>query len=89
MAITYTRVNWQNNVTALNDQNLNQMEQGIVDTVSAINALGNLQQLKESAEQVVTIANDLGQLDGLVHQYIDKDVAQFDASTGTLKLKLG
>lgn len=89
MAITYTRVNWQNNVTALNDQNLNQMEQGIVDTVSAINALGNLQQLKESAEQVVTIANDLGQLDSLVHQYIDNDVAQFDASTGTLKLKLG
>lgn len=89
MAITYTRVNWQNNVTALNDQNLNQMEQGIVDTVSAINALGNLQQLKESAEQVTTIANDLGQLDSLVHQYIDNDVAQFDASTGTLKLKLG
>lgn len=89
MAITYTRVNWQNNVTALNDQNLNQMEQGIVDTVSAINALGNLQQLKESAEQVATIANDLGQLDSLVHQYIDNDVAQFDASTGTLKLKLG
>ena len=87
MAITYTRVNWQNNVTALNDQNLNQMEQGIVDTVSAINALGNLQQLKESAEQVTTIAHDLGQLDSLVHQYIDNDVAQFDASTGTLKLQ--
>lgn len=89
MAITYTRVNWQNNVTALNDQNLNQMEQGIVDTVSAINALGNLQQLKESAEQVATIAHDLEELDNFVHQHTDNDVAQFDASTGTLKLKLG
>ena len=87
MAITYTRVNWQNNVTALNDQNLNQMEQGIVDTVSAINALGNLQQLKESAEQVATIAQNLDKLERDVYQHTDKDVAHFDASTGTLKLQ--
>ena len=89
MAITYTRVNWQNNVTALNDQNLNRMEQGIVDAVSAINALGDLQQLKESAEQVGTIGANLDELAEYVSDHVDKDVAQFDASTGTLKLKLG
>lgn len=87
MAITYTKVNWQNNVTALNAQNLNQMEQGIVDTVSAINALGDLQQLKESAEQVVNLAQDITNLENFVSEHVADDVAQFDSNTGTLKLK--
>lgn len=87
MAISYARVNWQNNVTALNDQNLNQMEQGIVDTVSAINALGDLQRLKDSAEQVNTIGTNLENLAEYVSDHVDKDVPEFVAATGLLKLK--
>ena len=86
MAITYSRVNWQNNVTALNDQNLNRMEQGIVDTVSAINALGDLQQLKNSAEQVSVIGSTLATLNEDFEQYQDDHLVSFDKTTGTLKL---
>lgn len=87
MAITYTKVNWQNNVTALNAQNLNQMEQGIVDTVSAINALGDLQELKNSAEQVSDLATDIQNLETTVQTYVASDAPEFDSSTGTLRLK--
>lgn len=38
MAITYNRTNWQNKVTPVNATNMNNIEQGIVDCVGAINA---------------------------------------------------
>lgn len=38
MAITYNRTNWQNNVTPVNETNMNNIEQGIVDCVGALNS---------------------------------------------------
>ena len=38
MAITYNRTNWQNKVTPVNATNMNNIEQGIVDCVGALNA---------------------------------------------------
>ena len=40
MAITYNRTDWQNNVTPVNETNMNNIEQGIVDCVGALNAGG-------------------------------------------------
>ena len=37
MAITYNRTDWQNKVTPVNETNMNNIEQGIVDCVEAIN----------------------------------------------------
>lgn len=38
MAITYNRTNWQNNVTPVNETNMNNIEQGIVDCVDVLNS---------------------------------------------------
>ena len=38
MAITYSRTNWRNNVTPVNETNMNNIEQGIVDCVGALNS---------------------------------------------------
>ena len=40
MAITYNRTNWQNKVTPVNATNMNNIKQGIVDCVGALNAGG-------------------------------------------------
>lgn len=38
MAITYNRTDWQNNVTPVNETNMNNIEQGIVDCVDVLNS---------------------------------------------------
>lgn len=56
MALTYTRVNWENapsKVTPINDINLNNMDKGIADATDEINNL--LTQLQDIVTQISTI----------------------------------
>ncbi len=69
MAITYNRTNWQNNVTPVNETNMNNIEQGIVDCAEALNAGGGstitvdnaLSDTSENPVQNKVIYNALGE----------------------------
>ena len=69
MAITYNRTDWQNNVTPVNETNMNNIEQGIVDCVGALNAGGGsaitvddaLSATSENPVQNKVIYNALGE----------------------------
>lgn len=69
MAITYNRTNWQNNVTPVNETNMNNIEQGIVDCAEALNAGGGstitiddaLSETSENPVQNKVIYNALGE----------------------------
>ena len=69
MAITYNRTNWQNNVTPVNETNMNNIEQGIVNCVGALNAGGGsaitvddaLSDTSENPVQNKVIYNALGE----------------------------
>lgn len=64
MAITYNRTNWQNKVTPVNATNMNNIEQGIVDCVGALNAATVDDALSATSENPVqnkVIYNALGE----------------------------
>ena len=68
MAITYNRTNWQNNVTPVNETNMNNIEQGIVDCAEALNAGGStitvddaLSATSENPVQNKVVYNALGE----------------------------
>lgn len=80
--MSYTLVEWKNNVTALNAENLNHMDEGIAAAHQMIEELGitgdEFQEIKDSileAEASITSLNTM------------QHTIRFDGNTGTLVIE--
>lgn len=73
--MAYTKIGWKNNVTPLNEQNLDKMDQGILEAHQALDDLG------EMASQFQGIRDDVNTLKAGATLKVE-----FDSSTGTLKI---
>lgn len=73
--MAYTKIGWKNNVTPLNEQNLDKMDQGILEAHQALDDLGTI------ASQFQTIKNDVNELKASAGFKFE-----FDSTTGSLKI---
>lgn len=82
MSTVYRRVNWVNNSTPLNAENLNQMDQGIENITNVANELSeSVNELTENVEKDIDhIKLDIG------HLMTKLVTATFDSTTGTLRI---